>query len=84
MARITPSQNRWMPAATMAADERQPLLRNSTEETHPGLSQIRAHEVTANAQDNPDYPIDHGRVAWMQVLGGFIIFANSWQVPRSI
>lgn len=61
------------------ADERQPLLRNNTLEAHSRVvSQIRAHEVTVTAQDNPDYPIDHGYVAWMQVLGGFILFANSW------
>lgn len=60
------------------ADERQPLLRNRTEEARSGVAQIRAHEVTASAQDHPDYPVDHGAVAWMQVLGGFIIFANSW------
>jgi hypothetical protein len=59
----------------MANDERQPLLRNSTEE---GDVRIRAHEVTTTRQDHPDYPIDHGWVAWMQVVGGFIIFANSW------
>jgi hypothetical protein len=63
----------------MATSERQPLLRNRTEERPTGLvAQIRAHEVTASAQEHPDYPVDHGTVAWMQVLGGFIIFANSW------
>jgi hypothetical protein len=40
--------------------------------------QLLAHEVTASAQANEDYPVDHGKVAWMQVLGGFILFANSW------
>jgi hypothetical protein len=65
----------------MASDERQPLLRNRTEER----AQIRAHEVTSSAQEHPDYPIDHGSVAWMQVVGGFIIFANSWYVtPKSL
>lgn len=78
MARLTPAQNRWTPAETMSSNERQPLLRSTTDEPHSGLSQIHAHEVTTSAQDNPDYPVDHGRVAWMQVLGGFIIFANSW------
>jgi hypothetical protein len=62
----------------MAGDERQPLLRNRTDEARSGASQIRAHEVTSHAQDQPDYPVDHGRIAWMQVVGGFIIFANSW------
>jgi hypothetical protein len=72
MARHTSASQRWTSVATMASDERQPLLRSSTEE------RISAHEVTSTAQDNHDYPVDHGRVAWMQVLGGFIIFANSW------
>jgi hypothetical protein len=62
----------------MADDERQPLLRNRTEEAHTSASQIHAHEVTSHAQDQPGYPVDHGSVAWMQVVGGFIIFANSW------
>lgn len=64
------------------ADERQPLLRNSTEEgVSPRGPQILAHEVTLSAQDHPDYPIDTGFVAWLQVVGGFILFANSWYVP---
>jgi hypothetical protein len=75
MARQTPASSRWTPAATMAGDERQPLLRNSTEESRV---RVGAHEVTASAQEHEDYPVDHGRVAWMQVVGGFIIFANSW------
>jgi hypothetical protein len=78
MAEVTFSKIRWTPAATMASNERQPLLRNRTEEGRSGVSQIRAHEVTSSAQDNPDYPVDHGYIAWMQVIGGFIIFANSW------
>ncbi|KAF1848111.1 MFS general substrate transporter [Cucurbitaria berberidis CBS 394.84] len=65
------------------ADERQPLLRHSTEEARLTASQVPAHEVTTSAQEYPDYPIDHGRVAWMQVLGGFILFANSWGLPNA-
>jgi hypothetical protein len=56
----------------MAGDEREPLLRQSTE------VRVSAHEITHSAQDGEDYPVDRGRVAWMQVVGGFIIFANSW------
>jgi len=78
MAQLPADSTRWTPAATMAGDERQPLLRNRTEEARSRVSQIRAHEVTSSVQDNPDYPIDRGYVAWMQVVGGFIIFANSW------
>lgn len=58
-------------------NETEPLLARSRE-SESQISQIRAQEVTRSAQDNKDYPIDHGYVAWMQVLGGFIIFANSW------
>lgn len=57
--------------------ETEPLLARS-QESESWIPQIRAHEVTRCAQDNDDYPVDHGYVAWMQVLGGFIIFANSW------
>jgi hypothetical protein len=60
--------------------ERQPLLRTSTEETRSRAARIPSHEVTTRAQEHPDYPVDHGTVAWMQVLGGFILFANSWYV----
>jgi len=63
-------------------DERQPLL-NSNEAPHSWLSQISAHFITRRKQDHPDYPIDHGYVAWMQVLGGFILFANSWGLPNT-
>jgi MFS family permease len=61
----------------MAPNERQPLLRNRTEE------QIRAHQVTTSANDEQDYPIDQGTTAWLQVLGGFILFANSWGLPNT-
>jgi MFS family permease len=69
------------------ADERRPLLDSVTRSR---LSRISAHSITTKKQDNPDYPIDHGYVAWMQVLGGFVLFANSWcvihekKVPRLI
>lgn len=63
----------------MPSTEREPLLRSRTEE----VPAIRAHEVTVRAQEHPDYPVDHGKVAWMQVLGGFIIFANSWGLPNA-
>jgi hypothetical protein len=33
-----------------------------------------------NKNDSEGYPVDHGKIAWMQVLGGFILFANSWYV----
>jgi hypothetical protein len=61
------------------ADERRPLLDGSGL-LRSRLSQISAHSITSRFQDNPDYPVDHGYVAWMQVLGGFILFANSWCV----
>ncbi|KAF3054188.1 hypothetical protein E8E11_012003 [Didymella keratinophila] len=58
-------------------NETEPLLARNRE-SESRIPQLRAHEVTRSAQDNEDYPIDHGYVAWMQVLGGFIVFANSW------
>lgn len=64
------------PHFAMTDSERQPLLRNDTDGTQ--ARQIPPHEVTQRAQEHPDYPIDHGYVAWVQVVGGFIIFANSW------
>ncbi|CAO2647330.1 Nn.00g082520.m01.CDS01 [Neocucurbitaria sp. VM-36] len=82
MARLTPAPNRWHPTSKMA-HERQPLLRNSTEEGYSRASRVPAHEVTASAQEHPDYPIDRGVVAWMQVVGGFILFANSWGLPNA-
>jgi MFS family permease len=65
----------------MNSDEREPLLRSSTDERIGRL--IRAHQVTQNAQHNTDYPVDHGTTAWLQVLGGFIMFANSWGLPNA-
>jgi hypothetical protein len=63
------------------ADERQPLLNsNGGAQNIERPTLISAHSITARKQDHPDYPIDHGYVAWMQVLGGFILFANSWYV----
>lgn len=59
------------------AEEREPLL-SYHEVQRERTEQLLAHEITASAQANEDYPIDHGKVAWMQVLGGFILFANSW------
>ncbi|KAF2746411.1 MFS general substrate transporter [Sporormia fimetaria CBS 119925] len=65
------------------AGERQPLLRNSTEGDGERPRQISAHEVTQHSQEHPDYPIDKGYVAWTQVVGGFILFANSWGLPNA-
>jgi hypothetical protein len=65
----------------MPGDEREPLLKPHSDEAHSRLAQLYAREVPASAQEHIDYPVDHGYVAWMQVLGGFIIFANSWYVP---
>jgi hypothetical protein len=59
------------------SNEREPLLAYH-EEAHERTGQLLSHEITASKQEHTDYPIDHGKVAWMQVLGGFIIFANSW------
>jgi MFS family permease len=53
-------------------NETEPLLARSRE------SELRTWQIRAHEEDDEDYPIDHGYVAWMQVLGGFIIFANSW------
>ncbi|CAG5159745.1 uncharacterized protein ALTATR162_LOCUS5665 [Alternaria atra] len=64
------------------ADEREPLL-SYHEVQRERTEQLLAHEITASAQANEDYPIDHGKVAWMQVLGGFILFANSWGLPNA-
>ncbi|KAF3039055.1 hypothetical protein E8E12_009110 [Didymella heteroderae] len=63
-------------------NETEPLLARSRE-SESRIAQICAHEVTRSTQDNEDLPIDHGYVAWMQVLGGFIIFANSWGLPNA-
>jgi hypothetical protein len=59
------------------ADEREPLL-SYHEVQAARTEQLLAHEITASAQANKDYPVDHGKVAWMQVLGGFVLFANTW------
>ena len=61
------------------SNETEPLL-SYHEAQRERTEQLLAHEITASAQDHEDYPIDHGKVAWMQVLGGFILFANSWYV----
>jgi hypothetical protein len=63
------------------ADERAPLL-SYHETQRERTEQLLAHvEETASLkqQSNEDgYAVDHGKVAWMQVLGGFVLFANSW------
>jgi hypothetical protein len=65
------------------ADEREPLLEYheiQRERTEQLLSHvpIPVATPTVNAQEPDGYPVDYGKVAWMQVLGGFIVFANSW------
>jgi hypothetical protein len=64
------------------ADETEPLL------SYHEIQRERTEQLLANAEetaslrqhndDEDGYTIDHGKVAWMQVLGGFILFANSW------
>jgi MFS family permease len=60
----------------MPPSERQPLLRNRTEDQTP------TQEIPSTPNSD-DYPIDHGTTAWLQVLGGFILFANSWGLPNA-
>ncbi|KAI4705880.1 hypothetical protein J4E81_000765 [Alternaria sp. BMP 2799] len=62
--------------------ERESLL-SYHETQRERTQQLLSHEITASAQANEDYPVDHGKVAWMQVLGGFILFANSWGLPNA-
>lgn len=66
------------------SNETAPLLSSYHDEQHERTQQLlAAQHTTPSAQDDHDdngYPIDHGRVAWMQVLGGFILFANSWYI----
>jgi hypothetical protein len=67
------------------ADEREPLLEYH-EIQRERTEQLLAHvpiptptpTSTGDALEQDGYPVDHGKVAWMQVLGGFIVFANSW------
>ena len=63
------------------ADETEPLL-SYHEIQRERTEQLIAHveETASIGQHNEDegYAVDHGKVAWMQVLGGFILFANSW------
>ncbi|PZC93583.1 AraJ, Arabinose efflux permease [Pyrenophora tritici-repentis] len=66
----------------MSINETEPLL-SYHEAQRERTEQLLAHEITASAQDHEDYPVDHGKVAWMQVLGGFILFANSWGLPNA-
>ncbi|KAL5117365.1 hypothetical protein ACEQ8H_004681 [Pleosporales sp. CAS-2024a] len=65
----------------MSANEREPLLGSSTDDRIGRL--LHSHHVTQSAQEHPDYPIDHGTTAWLQVLGGWILFANSWGLPNA-
>ena len=70
------------------SNETAPLLSSYHDEQHERTQQLlAAQHTTPSAQDDHDdngYPIDHGRVAWMQVLGGFILFANSWYILLSL
>ena len=60
------------------ADERAPLL-SYHETQRERTEQLLAHvEETAKQSNEEGFPVDHGKVAWMQVLGGFVLFANSW------
>jgi hypothetical protein len=69
------------------ADEREPLLsyheiqRERTEQLIAQAEEtasIRQHNDDEDEDEDERYAVDHGKVAWMQVLGGFILFANSW------
>lgn len=66
------------------SNETAPLLSSYHEEQRERAQQLlAAQQSTPNVQDDHEngYPVDHGRVAWMQVLGGFLLFANSWYIP---
>lgn len=66
------------------SNETAPLLSSYHDEQRERTQQLLATQQSpssAQGEHSDDvYPVDHGRVAWMQVLGGFILFANSWYI----
>jgi hypothetical protein len=63
------------------ADEREPLLSYheiQCERTEQLIARVEETASIRQHSEDEGYPVDHGKVAWMQVLGGFILFANSW------
>ncbi|KAH4956531.1 hypothetical protein HBI78_201700 [Parastagonospora nodorum] len=68
----------------MSPNERQPLLHHAGSTDHRISSILLAHSASRNtAASTSKYPIDHGLIVWLQVLGGFILFANSWGLPNT-
>ncbi|USP79834.1 hypothetical protein yc1106_07108 [Curvularia clavata] len=68
------------------SNETAPLLSSYHDSQRERTQQLlAAQQNTSSTQDNHEngYPVDHGRIAWMQVLGGFILFANSWGLPNA-
>lgn len=57
------------------SNETAPLLssyHDSQRERTQQLLTAQQSSPSTQGDDENEYPVDHGRVAWMQVLGGFI------------
>lgn len=79
MASATPTTGRW-PLQTI--DEETPLLEGDAE-TSFFVANPPAHAVIATKTHNGSFPIDHGWLPWIQVMAGWILFANSWGLPSA-
>jgi len=66
----------------------------SNETRSPQIQTVRDEESpSSNAQEKPrppslrnrgDGPPNGGLTAWLQVVGGFLIFFNTWQVQEQL
>jgi MFS family permease len=77
MARSTPKANRW-PSQTV--DEESPLL-DASVETPSLVAKLPARAVISKKTHHRSFPVDHGWLPCLQVVAGWVLFANSWGLP---
>jgi hypothetical protein len=58
-------------------DETRPLL---DAEAQPKIAKLPAHHVISKKTRQTSFPVDYGLMPWLQVLGGWVLFATSWYV----
>jgi len=56
-------------------DETRPLLDS---EAQSNIAKLPARNVISKKTRQSSFQVDHGFFPWLQVLGGWILFANGW------
>ncbi|KAL5443635.1 hypothetical protein PMIN05_003628 [Paraphaeosphaeria minitans] len=80
MARPALKANRWL---SQPIDEERPLLDGANVEATSLAAKLPARHVISAKTHRESFSVDHGWIPWLQVIAGWVLFANSWGLPTA-